>query len=233
MSMPRTDDAGTPLRVAIVGAESTGKSALVLELQAALAQDFGLRCACVAEYLRTWCDERGRTPRADEQLALAEEHARRIAAACEQPGIDVVLCDTTPLMVAVYSDLLFDDRSLEPLARECQRGMDATLLTSLDLPWVADGLQRDGPHVRAPVDARVRARLNDWGVPWSLVSGSGPARAAHALDALRPLLRQRARQERGTGLFSRLERSREGPPGPQWVCERCDDPQCEHLARGS
>jgi nicotinamide riboside kinase len=233
--MSGTDAAATaaspPLRVAIVGAESTGKSALAGALADALAREFGLRCARVDEYLREWCDQHARTPRADEQSAIASEHARRIAAAAARSDIDVLLCDTTPLMVAVYSDLLFDDRSLEPLAAACQRGMDATLLTSLDLPWVADGLQRDGPHVRGPVDARVRARLNDWGVAWSLVSGSGPARAAGALDALRPLLRKQARQRPATGLFSRLAGSLAGPPGPAWVCERCDDPQCEHRAR--
>jgi len=150
-----------PLRVAIVGAE--GKSELARGLAEALAREFGLRVRVVDEWLRDWCELHGRTPRADEQLGVAQEHARRIAEAAAQPGVDVLLCDTTPLMVAVYSDLLFDDRSIEPVARECQRAMDATLLTSLDLPWVADGIIRDGPHVRAPVDARVRARLADWG----------------------------------------------------------------------
>jgi nicotinamide riboside kinase len=220
-----------PIRVAIVGAESTGKSALARGLADALAHEFGLRSTVVDEWLRDWCDLHGRTPRADEQAGIAQEHARRIDEAAAQPGVDVLLCDTTPLMVAVYSDLLFDDRSLEPVARACQRTMDATLLTSLDLPWVADGLQRDGPHVRAPVDARVRARLADWGTPWSLVSGTGPARVSSALDALRPLLRRRARHQRSSGLFSRLEGSLSGPPGPRWVCERCDDPDCEHLVR--
>jgi nicotinamide riboside kinase len=232
MSTPATDPpsvAAASLRVAIVGAESTGKSVLAQALAAALAREFGLRCSVVDETLRQWCDARGRTPRADEQMGIAREHARRIDAAVEQPGVDVVLCDTTPLMVAVYSDLLFDDRSLDPVARECQRGIDLTLLTSLDLPWVADGLQRDGPHVRGPVDARVRARLTEWAVTWSLVSGSGPARVASALDALRPLLRTQARGGRSAGLFSRLSDSLVGPPGPQWVCERCDDPRCEHL----
>jgi nicotinamide riboside kinase len=236
MSMPGTEavDApagAVPLRVAIVGAESTGKSALAHDLAAALAREFDLRAAVVDEWLRDWCELHGRTPRADEQMPLAREHARRIDEAAARPGIDVLLCDTTPLMVAVYSDLLFDDRSLEPLARDCQRTMDATLLTSLDLPWIADGHMRDGPHVRAPVDARVRARLADWGVAWSLVSGSGPARAGCAVDALRPLLRRHARSQRSTGLFTRLEGSLAGPPGPRWVCERCDDPGCEHLAR--
>ena len=228
--MPATD-ARAPLRVAIVGAESTGKSALAGALADALAREFGLRCRVVDEWLRDWCDEQGRTPRADEQMEIAREHARRIDAAAAQPGVDVLLCDTTPLMVAVYSDLLFDDRAVEPVARACQATMDATLLTSLDLPWVADGLQRDGPHVRAPVDERVRARLADWGTPWSLASGSGPARLASALDALRPLLRRHARGERSSGLFSRLQDSQSGPPGPRWVCERCDDPDCEHQAR--
>ena len=228
--MPATD-ARAPLKVAIVGAESTGKSDLARALADTLAHDFGLRSRIVDEWLRDWCDEQGRTPRADEQMGIAREHARRIAEAAAQPGVDVLLCDTTPLMVAVYSDLLFDDRALEPVARDCQRTMDATLLTSLDLPWVADGLQRDGPHVRAPVDARVRARLADWGTPWSLVSGTGPARVANAVDALRPLLRRRARGERSSGLFSRLEGSLSGPPGPRWVCERCDDPACEHRTR--
>jgi len=222
---------GGPLRVAIVGAESTGKSALTHALADALAGEFGLRAGVVDEWLRDWCEIHGRTPRADEQQGIAQEHARRIEAAACAPGLDLLLCDTTPLMVAVYSDLLFDDRSIEPVARACQRTMDATLLTSLDLPWVADGLQRDGPHVRGPVDARVRARLADWGVDWSLVSGSGPARVACALDALRPLLRTRARDERRSGLFSRLEGSLSGPPGPRWVCERCDDPKCEHASR--
>jgi nicotinamide riboside kinase len=230
MSMPATDAPGA-LKVAIVGAESTGKSDLARALADALSREFGLRCRIVDEWLRDWCDEKGRTPRADEQMGIAREHARRIAEAAAQPGVDVLLCDTTPLMVAVYSDLLFDDRALEPVARDCQQTMDATLLTSLDLPWVADGLQRDGPHVRAPVDARVRARLADWGTPWSLVSGAGPARVASAVDALRPLLRRRARAGRSTGLFSRLEGSLSGPPGPRWVCDRCDDPACEHQTR--
>jgi len=216
------------LKVAIVGAESTGKSQLAHALAQALASEFGLRCVVVDEWLRDWCALQDRTPRADEQRGIALEHARRIAAAAEA-DVDVVLCDTTPLMVAVYSDLLFEDRTLEPLARECQQGMDMTLLTSLDLPWVADGLQRDGPHVRAPVDARVRARLGEWATTWSLVSGSGPARIASALDALRPLLRRQARAGRSAGLFSRLADSLQGPPGPAWVCERCDDPHCEHL----
>ena len=224
--MHGTESAGGPLRIAIVGAESTGKSVLAHALDEALAREFGLRCAVVDEYLREWCDREGRTPRREEQRGIALEHARRIDAAAAQPGLDVLLCDTTPLMVAVYSDLLFNDRSVEAVALACHRRMDISLLTSLDLPWVADGLQREGPHVQAPVDARVRARLNDWETTWSVVSGSGAVRTAAAVDALRPLLRERlASPGRGASCpADGLER-----PRLRWHCELCDDPIFERL----
>ena len=229
---PRDDASRGAVVVAVIGAESTGKSQLVQALARRLQEEFGLRCACVGEVLREWCDERGRTPRADEQLGIAQEQQRRIDAAAARPDVDVVLCDTTPIMISVYSDVLFDDRSLDAVARPAQQAADSTLLTALDLPWVADGLQRDGPHVRAPVDALLRARLHVWRIDWALVSGQGEARVDAAVDALRPLLRRHAeRAPTGAGLFSRLLGSRSGPPGPAWVCERCDDPACEHLAR--
>ena len=231
MSTPRTDLA--PLRIAIVGAESTGKSVLAHALADALAREFGLRCAVVDEYLREWCDREGRTPRAEEQMGIALEHARRIDAAASQPALDVLLCDTTPLMVAVYSDLLFDDRSIDAVARDVHLRMNLTLVTALDLPWVSDGLMRDGPHVRPPVDARVRARLGEWGSAWCVIGGSGLARAACALDALRPALRLRARRstDRAHGLFTRLEGRLGEPPPPVRLCELCDDPQCERHSR--
>jgi hypothetical protein len=81
------------------------------------------------------------------------------------------------------------------------------------------------------VDARVRARLVDWGIAWSVVGGSGDSRTEAALDALRPLLRRPPHAARPPGLFSRLEASRAGPPPPAWVCELCDDPLCERHAR--
>jgi hypothetical protein len=60
-------------------------------------------------------------------------------------------------MTAVYSRCCSATDSLTPYAVQHRSVATLTLLTALDLPWVADGLQRDGPQVRAPVDARVRA----------------------------------------------------------------------------
>jgi len=199
--------------IAIVGAESTGKTTLAGELQAALQRD-GRSVALVGEYLREFCDRHARTPRVDEQAGIAQEQTRRIAAAAETH--DIVIADTTALMIAVYSEQVFGDRSLYDSAIEAQRGCALTLLTALDIPWQADGLQRDGPQVREPVTALVRAALARGGLGYSVVAGTGPARLSHALLAVRHALLEP----------SVLDEARANPRW-QWVCERCGDAECE------
>ncbi len=216
----------TPLIVAIVGAESTGKSTLAQALAGRVVQACGLSATWVSEALRDWCSQAGRTPRIDEQAGIARAQQARIDAAAAR--FDVVVCDTTPLMTAVYSRLIFGDDSLDAMALACQQRCDLTLLTALDLPWVPDGLQRDGPQVRAPVDALVRRLLAQCGAPWSLVAGLGDTRVDAALDALAPLLRTRAPS--GSGLFTRLAERNAGPQGSPWICTECDVPACEHAA---
>ncbi len=219
-----------PLRIAIVGAESTGKTALARALAAELAALTGLRCTWVGEWLRSWCEREGRTPRPEEQSAIARQQQALIDEAAAQH--DLVVCDTTPLMTAVYSDLLFNDRALDAYAVEQQRRCQLSLLTALDIAWQPDGLQRDGPQVRTPVDNRVRALLTGHALPWSLVAGQGAARLEQALDAVAPLLRDRLLP--ATGLFTRLAaRDAAGlaeAAAWRWVCNSCDDADCEHAA---
>lgn len=216
------------LRIAIVGAESTGKSTLAQALALRLAELTGRRCTAVGEWLRQWCDEHGRTPQPHEQRAVAEQQQALIDAACTDH--DIVVADTTPLMTSVYSDLLFSDRSLEAYALAQQRHCDITLLTALDIDWQPDGLQRDGPQVRVPVDERVRGLLIGGRLPWSLVSGRGANRLESALDAATPLLRERGLL--GPGLFTRLgQRDAQGlaqSAAWTWRCDDCDVPGCEH-----
>ena len=209
------------LRIAIVGAESTGKTALAKALADRINALTGLRCACVGEHLRAWCDAQGRTPRQDEQAGIAARQQALIDAAAADH--DVVVCDTTPLMTAVYSERIFGDRSLQPGAVALQRTCALTLLTALDIAWQPDGLQRDGPHVREPVDSIIRRLLIDNALPWALVTGQGEARLESALDALAPLLRRRVGA--AGGLFTRLAERDAHQPAWRWAC---DSPECEH-----
>ena len=203
--------------VALLGAESTGKTTLARELTQALA-DGNRSVACVAEYLREFCDGHGRTPREDEQAGIAAEQTRRITEAAATH--DVVVADTTALMIAVYSEHVFGDSRLYAQAERAQRDIDLTLVTALDLPWQADGLQRDGPQVRVPVDERVRASLQRAGVAYSVVSGTGSSRLAAALSAARHAMQAASAEDE----------LRAAAPRWQWHCERCGDADCErHL----
>jgi nicotinamide riboside kinase len=214
------------LAVAIVGAESTGKSTLAQDLALQLGRATGLRCTAVGEHLREWCERAGRTPLAHEQAAIAQTQLALIDAA--RLDHELVIADTTPLMTAIYSQLLFDDGSLLDSALEAQRRFALTLLTALDLPWVADGLQRDGAHVQAPVNAALRQALIRSGQPWSVVSGHGQDRVEAALTAVTPLLSTRVKP--GQGLFTRLQARQDALPSQAWICRDCDVPECEHAS---
>ncbi len=202
--------------IGIVGAECTGKSTLALALRDALGAD-GVAAAHVGEALRDFCDAHARTPHRHEQVAIAAEQTRRIDAAAQTHA--VVVADTTALMTAVYSEIVFADRSLYAEAMRAHGVCRLTLLTALDLPWVADGLQRDGDHVREPVDTLLRSALRGHEPGFALVSGQGTARTAAALAALRRA--QAAASAR---------RTRAGASTWRHVCERCGEPDCErHL----
>lgn len=201
------------LVVAVLGAESTGKTTLVDQLAQAL-QAQGHRTAVVPEVLREFCEAHGRTPQVHEQLDLALAQSQRIDAA--KQTATVVLADTTALMTAVYSDWIFQDPRLYPMALDAHRTVDLTLLTAIDLPWISDGIQRDGEHVRAPVDALIRRALLDAGIGHSVISGQGDVRFRSALGVIQHALL--VAQARASGQ----------PRKPwRWVCDKCDDGDCE------
>jgi len=202
--------------IAILGAESTGKTDLARALAERLAQR-GVAVTRVGEYLREWCEREGRTPRPEEQAAIGAEQTRRIADAAMR---GVVIADTTALMTAVYSDLLFNDRTLYADALRAQGGYVLTLLTALDLPWVADGLQRDGPHVQAPVDAMVRAALARGGLTFAVVHGQGAQRLKNAWQAIDRQVQSKDSPD--------LAQSARAQAAWRWSCEKCSDPVCEH-----
>jgi nicotinamide riboside kinase len=200
--------------IAIVGAESTGKTTLAAALAERLRAERLGRVAWVPELLREWCDATGRTPLAHEQGAILRAQHERIAEAAARH--DWVVCDTTALMTAVYSTLVFGDESLQQRAAELHaRSATITLLTALDLPWVPDGHQRDGPQVREPVDTLLRALMQRHGIAFSVVSGQGERRVQQALDAVRPRLAGPA----AGGLFTGLATRREARA--RWACECC------------
>lgn len=167
--------------ICLIGPECTGKTTLA---QALAQQLDGL---WVPEYLRSFCSAHGRTPLPQEQAHIMdtqyqqEEATRKLANA---QGKRWVFCDTAPLLTAIYSDFIFGDQSLLAQARALHARYRLTLLLESDIDWQADGLQRDGNHVRAPIQAMLETELARVGGAVVRVGGTGAARRVAALQAV-------------------------------------------------
>ena len=175
----------TPKLICIIGAESTGKTTLAQDL----ATQFD--CPWVAEYLREFCESHGRTPTRHEQPLIMEtqvinEMTAQLAAS--QRNRPYVFCDTAPLLTAIYSDFVFNDNSLYARARTLHSRYALTLLLQPDIRWVADGMQRDGAHVREPITALIERELAAINASVVRISGQGDARgqvATHAIHGIK------------------------------------------------
>lgn len=171
-----------PHLICLIGAECTGKTALAQ----ALAQQMG--GLWVPEYLRQFTEQHGRTPQRQEQAQILDEQLRQESAALEaarQQGCAWVFCDTAPLLTAVYSDCVFGDASLYPRARALHARYALTLLLETDIPWVADGLQRDGAAIRARVQALIVRELGALRAPHARIAGTAQQRLLAATHAVR------------------------------------------------
>jgi nicotinamide riboside kinase len=218
------------VRIALLGAESTGKTSLSIGIAKAL-QSLGLNATAVPETLREWCDAHGRTPELHEQAHIAKQQAERIFSI---PN-GWVIADTSPLMTAVYSDYIFQDKGLYQQALVHQAAFDLTLLMGLDLEWVADGLQRDGEHVREPIDTLLRQALQSARLPFKVIYGRSEARLSAALMAIQEGVGA-ASTDLGQhlGTFKSLQSQRDvgqyalNKGKTAWRCDLCSDAECEH-----
>ncbi|WP_313168069.1 ATP-binding protein [Massilia oculi] len=164
-------------RIAILGAESSGKSTLA----EALAQRYAT--AWVPEYLREFVDTRGRVPYEEDQLGIARTQlAREDAAAAQARGF--LFCDTTPLMTALYSLVYWGRVDAQLAALDARHDYAWTFVTAPDTPWEPDGLQRESEQVRADVHRMLLAALEARGIAYRLLSGSLTQRIARVEEVL-------------------------------------------------
>ena len=191
-----------PQLICIIGAECTGKTSL--------AQALAERCdsAWVPEYLRSFCEHHQRTPTPSEQHLILNtqlQHESAALASARMQRQAFVFCDTAPLLTAIYSHFVFGDTALYARAREAHRRYALTLLMEPDIPWMADGLQRDGPHVRPTIHHLLQQELNAVKTPVVCVKGHGEARELLALQALGGLSTHQALNFTSTPLAPRAK----------------------------
>ena len=160
------------VRVAVVGAESTGTTTLARALAAHYATEW------VPEYGREYCGQlvasgepleahRWETREfleiARTQLAREDEAARH----CNK----LLFCDTDVLATSVWHERYVGVASAELRALAASRHYALHVLTDCDIGFIQDGL-RDGEHVREWMTARFREELAATGRRWLLVGGT-------------------------------------------------------------
>ena len=168
-------------RIAILGAESSGKSTLA----AALALHH--QTQWVPEYLREFVDTEGRVPREEDQIAIARMQVAREDQAAAKAN-EFLFCDTTPLMTAIYSVQYWGRVDAQLAVLAARHDYACTLVTAPDSPWEPDGLMRESDAVRQHIHAQVLRLLGERGIAYTLVSGSLQQRV---LQAERVLARSR------------------------------------------
>ena len=168
-------------RIAILGAESSGKSVLA----EALAQHY--KTVWAPEYLREFVDQHQRAPKEEEQILIAQSQLERETVLTAQAN-QWLFCDTTPLMTAMYSRHYFKRVDAELTALESRHDYDFTLVTAPDFPWTADGLQRESAAVREHIHQELVQMLDEREIPFLLVDGSLSNRVEQVQFALDFLL---------------------------------------------
>ncbi|HVE53073.1 MAG TPA: AAA family ATPase [Ramlibacter sp.] len=162
-------------RVALLGGESTGKTTLAQALAEALGT------AWVPEYGRElWEAQRGELA-FEDMLRIARTQVER-EEALAQDAHGVLVCDTTPLTTALYSEVLFGAVAGE-LERLSWRAYDLVFLCAPDFDFVQDGTRRDGAF-RAFQHDWYGATLQRRGVAHRVLAGTPEQRLMLALAAV-------------------------------------------------
>ena len=169
----------TAQRIAILGAESSGKSTL----SEALARHYGT--IWVPEYLREFVDTRARVPFEGDQFGIARTQRAREDVAAEEAN-RFLFCDTTPLMTALYSRVYWGRVDEQLAVLDARHDYALTLVTAPDTPWEPDGLQRESEEVRQMVHRMLLETLAARGIAYVLLEGDLPHRMQQVEALLGP-----------------------------------------------
>ena len=172
-------------KVAILGAESTGKTTLCRDL----AAHFG--CPWVPEYMRTYLqakwDNEQLTCTWDDLLPIAQgqiELENKLAAqAAQNSDSGYLFCDTSLFELMVYSHWYYDNCPDALTQAALAHHYDLILLTDIDTPWVADDL-RDSPHQRDEISAYFAHQLSTHNKSFRTISGSRDERVRQVAKLL-------------------------------------------------
>jgi NadR type nicotinamide-nucleotide adenylyltransferase len=167
-------------KVAIIGPECTGKSAL----SNYLADYF--KTAWVPEYARQFIGNLTRPYTEDDLLPIAHGQLR-LEDEWTRDANGVLICDTNLYVIKIWSEFKYGHCHPEILHTIGTRHYDLYLLTYVDLPWEEDP-QREHPQQREELYKLYLQEMQQQSVPFVEIRGEREQRQQLAREAVEKML---------------------------------------------
>jgi len=177
--------------IAIIGPESTGKTALSLEL----GKRFN--APVVPEYAREHLTGRGGSY-TQEELGLIAKGQFDAEQQLLNEGHPLVICDTDISVIKIWSDAKYGNTAADITTLFARQSDRFLLLMKPDLPWEPDPL-RENPDDRDELFDRYVALLDESGANYAIVSGEGEERLNNAMNAIARHIPVKLRTASGDG----------------------------------
>ncbi|RKR81705.1 NadR type nicotinamide-nucleotide adenylyltransferase [Mucilaginibacter gracilis] len=165
-----------PLKIAIVGPESTGKSTMSAYLAAYY------HTVWVPEFAREYCDNLTEAPTWQDEINMFHGQIALENQLLPQAN-RLLICDTTFITVKIWSDQMFGQAPQQVLDELTHHHYDYYLLLNIDLPWEDDPL-RDFPNLREHFMQVWHTELQALNANYVVISGLGNERYNNAVDAI-------------------------------------------------
>lgn len=170
----------TSLKVAVVGAESTGKTSLA----SALATYY--QVPWVPEFAREYLEQLGKPYTQQDVEAIAKgqlESEDRLLAKTPTP----LICDTNLLVIKIWMDNAYGTTPQWILDEIAYRHYDLYILTDFDIPYEPDPL-REHPEMRDYFTNLYRHELETRQCKYIYVTGNHEERMADCINKINKLL---------------------------------------------
>ncbi|MCI0751186.1 MAG: ATP-binding protein [Flammeovirgaceae bacterium] len=173
------------IKVAIVGPECTGKT----DLSKFLAEHY--HTEWVPEYARGFLDNLTRPYKKEDLLTIAHGQ-QRIENEWTHFTKNILICDTTLLVIKVWSEFKFGECDPEIVKNVQESKYDVTLLTYVDVPW-EDDPQREQPNKREELYSIYKKELTALDTSFTEIKGEKETRRQLAVEAIESFLKNGTR----------------------------------------
>jgi len=168
--------------VVLTGPECTGKSTLAKQLAMHYHTVF------IPEYAREYVENLDRPYTYEDVLHIAATQVKQKSEHCQKP-YRLVFLDTYLIITKVWMDLLFKthpDWIDEELLR---KDIGLYLLCNTDIEWEPDRVRENGGQAREDLFKIYRKELDDYGLNYHIIEGTGAERLRRAILVVDSLIK--------------------------------------------